>query len=241
MGVSAVVTDGSIEDTSTKSTKTTNSGYDQDAFMKILSAQMKYQDPLEPTSNTEYISQYAQFTQVEQLSNMADAMVLSRASDLVGKVVIMESTNSSGETEYNQGKVDYVTYSSGEAKLNIDGKEYSMDDLYAVADSDYVEADEQATSLTNLINKFPAYSILTYDYYDTVTSAWTLYESMSDEAKNMMDSSYITTLKQYKDRMDTLVEEYEKSLATETEDSSETTTTEDDSDSTTTEETSETT
>jgi flagellar basal-body rod modification protein FlgD len=211
MSVSAVIENGKVQENySTKSTESTSNGYDQDAFMKILSAQMKYQDPLEPTSNTEYISQYAQFTQVEQLSNMANAMSLSRASDLVGKVVIMETTNSSGETSYIQGKVDYVTYSGNKALLNIDGKEYNIDDLYAVADQDYVEADENATSLADMIDKFPNYAVLTVSDYETVTAAWTLYDSMTDEAKNMMSSSYITKLTQYKTRMDQLVEEYAK-------------------------------
>jgi len=215
MSVSAVIEDGKVQENySTKSTESTSNGYDQDAFMKILSAQMKYQDPLEPTSNTEYISQYAQFTQVEQLSNMANAMSLSRASDLVGKVVIMETTNSSGETSYVQGKVDYVTYSGNDALLNIDGKEYNVDDLYAVADQDYVDADENATSLAEMIDNFPNYAVLTVSDYETVTAAWTLYESMTDEAKNMMSTSYITTLTQYKNRMDELVEEYTQANST---------------------------
>ena len=69
MAVNAVVKDGEIQqtaaETSAKKATKSNSGMDKDAFLQLLVAQMKYQDPLEPTSNTEYISQYATFSQVE--------------------------------------------------------------------------------------------------------------------------------------------------------------------------------
>ena len=37
---------------------------DKDAFLKLLVTQMKYQDPLEPTDNTEYVSQLATFSEL---------------------------------------------------------------------------------------------------------------------------------------------------------------------------------
>ena len=113
MSVGAVVKDGQIQETASQSSvqkASGNNGMDKDAFLQLLVAQMKYQDPLEPTSNTEYISQYATFSQVEQMQNMAASMELSRASSMVGKLVNVETTNSNGETKQVQGMVEYVTY-----------------------------------------------------------------------------------------------------------------------------------
>ena len=94
--VNAIIKNGEVVNAKNETTnKTAPTGYDKDAFMQILVAQMKYQDPMEPTSNTEYINQYATFTQVEQLSNMANAMSLSRASEMVGKTVVVSQTNPS--------------------------------------------------------------------------------------------------------------------------------------------------
>ena len=124
MAVDAIVQDGKILETASESSvkkTTSNSGMDKDAFLQLLVAQMKYQDPLEPTSNTEYISQYATFSQVEQLQNMAATMELSRASSMVGKLVEIQSTNSNGETKSIQGKVEYVTYENNKAYVSIDG------------------------------------------------------------------------------------------------------------------------
>ena len=56
---------------------------------------MQNQDPLEPTSNTEWVSQYATFTQVEKMGEMAESVDLLRANDLVGKEVIMKVTSES--------------------------------------------------------------------------------------------------------------------------------------------------
>ena len=111
MGLIAGVEDGRIiESASQNSLSGTNNAMDKDAFLQLLVAQMKYQDPLQPTSNTEYISQYAQFSQVEQMQSMSASMDLQRASELVGKEVYVKTTTTSGETKYVQGKVDYVVY-----------------------------------------------------------------------------------------------------------------------------------
>ena len=70
MSSTAVVENGKIVETASQSSTkkaADKSGMDKDAFLQLLVAQMKYQDPLEPTSNTEYISQYATFSQVEQI------------------------------------------------------------------------------------------------------------------------------------------------------------------------------
>lgn len=41
---------------------------DSDMFLTLLVAEMQNQDPLEPTSNTEWVSQYATFTQVQKMA-----------------------------------------------------------------------------------------------------------------------------------------------------------------------------
>ncbi len=75
--------------------KSSNSVVDSDTFLTLLVAEMQNQDPLEPTSNTEWVSQYATFTQVQQISEMADSMDLVRANNLIGKEVVMKVTSSS--------------------------------------------------------------------------------------------------------------------------------------------------
>ncbi len=47
---------------------------DQDAFMKILTTQLQYQDPLSPLDNKDFIAQMTQFASLEKLTGMSEAM-----------------------------------------------------------------------------------------------------------------------------------------------------------------------
>ena len=67
---------------------------DQDTFLKLLVAQMKYQDPMNPTDGTQFIAQTAQLTQVQTLqslesttTDLLSAQQLLNASALIGKTV----------------------------------------------------------------------------------------------------------------------------------------------------------
>lgn len=142
--IAPVDQNGSITNTtnsknSISSTNTTNNGLDKQAFLQLLVAEMQYQDPLEPSSNTDYIAQLATFTQVEEMQNMGDTLQKGQAADLVGKQVIMKTQTADGETGYITGKVDYVVTEEGMTYLGINGKEYDVNDLDTVIDDAYWE------------------------------------------------------------------------------------------------------
>lgn len=66
----------------------------KDAFLKLLVAQLKYQNPLSPMDGTQFISQTAQLTmteKLEELSKLSQASVLDAnrrtAAELVGKTI----------------------------------------------------------------------------------------------------------------------------------------------------------
>ena len=106
----------------------------KDAFLQLLVTQMKYQDPLNPSSNTEYIAQLATFSQLEQMQNISAMTSTSQALSLVGKNVIVKTKSDSGAINYISGKVDFVNMSSGKARISINGNLYSIDDLDSVID-----------------------------------------------------------------------------------------------------------
>jgi flagellar basal-body rod modification protein FlgD len=183
MSLVAPVEDGkfvqSASQSSLSKSREAGNDMDKDAFLQLLVAQMKYQDPLQPTSNTEYISQYAQFSQVEQMQSMSASMDLQRASELVGKEVYVKTTTTGGETKFVQGKVDYVVYENGKAFLAIDESLYSLDDLDTVTDPAYMEAYNLATELVEKINKLPGINSVDLSDADKITELEEQYNNMN--------------------------------------------------------------
>lgn len=122
----------------TNSTKS-NSSLDKDAFLQLLVAQMQYQDPLEPTSNTEYMSQLAQFSSVEELQNINETFAANRALNLAGQYVILNVPDTAGNINQVSGLVDYVTISGGKTYFSINDQYYDSEYLDSVVSLDYLE------------------------------------------------------------------------------------------------------
>lgn len=210
MAVGAIIQDGKILETTSQSSvqkaAEASNGMDKDAFLQLLVAQMKYQDPLEPTSNTEYISQYATFSQVEQMQNMSATMELSRASTMVGQLVEVQTTDSNGETKSLQGKVDYVSYENNKAYVSIDGVLYSADDVVAVVDQEYQNAYDLAVSFATAFNKLPSLENLTIEDRENVEALAEGFNSMTAYQQSFIANDYIEALQLYVERMAALVE-----------------------------------
>ncbi len=118
----------------------------KDAFLTLLTTQMKYQDPMNPSQDTEFIGQLAQFSALEEMQNVSSALSTQTAHSLVGKNVIMAVGSSSGETSaYKAGIVEYTEVKANKVYLSIEGELYNADDLYSVVSDAYLKqiADEQ--------------------------------------------------------------------------------------------------
>ena len=217
MAVGAIVQDGKLVETasqaSTKSAaeaKSAPDGYDKDAFLQLLVAQMKYQDPMEPTSNTEYISQYATFSQVEQLQNMAGAMELTRASSYVGHTVQISTTDSKGAEKTVEGVVDFVKYENNKAYVSVGGDLYSADDISAVIDETYNTAVNLADVFANTMNTLPNLSDLTLADQQAIEDLEAGYAALNTYQRSFIDKSYVEMLDQYIERMKEMIADAEK-------------------------------
>jgi len=123
--------------TSTKKETTGGNDLDKDAFLNLLVTQMRYQDPMNPGDSTEYMSQLAQYSSLEATMNISNTLDKGNGLNLVGQYVIMNTTDSAGNTDMVSGLVEYATVKDGEVLLSINDTYYPASDLDSVVDYDY--------------------------------------------------------------------------------------------------------
>src|SRR5206468_979692 len=113
-------------------------GLGKDDFLKILITQLKNQDPMQPLEDKEFIAQMAQFSSVEQLTNMSGELKqlrqsLGLASGLIGKTVTYTATDAQGKDEAKTGTVESIILKSGEQYAKVNGNDVSLDKISGIS------------------------------------------------------------------------------------------------------------
>jgi flagellar basal-body rod modification protein FlgD len=105
-----------------------------DSFLSILAAELRYQDPLEPTSNSDYIAHMASFSGLDYQERIAEGIgsltlssSLSQGAALIGKSV----TYSTGES-IETGTVERLLVRDGAATLLVGGRQVALTDVTEV-------------------------------------------------------------------------------------------------------------
>lgn len=99
----------------TPTTTNPNGALGKDDFLKLLVTQLQNQDPLKPMDNTEFISQMAQFSSLEQMQNMNQSMTALQATTMIGTAVTWN------DDQGNQlvGVVNSVSIANGNVSLQV--------------------------------------------------------------------------------------------------------------------------
>jgi flagellar basal-body rod modification protein FlgD len=135
-------------DVSNKSNLTTtrkpSSELDKDDFLKLLTQQLKYQDPMNPMQDTEFISQMSSFSSLEQMVNMnkslekfltqSSANSQTQAMMFLGTTVTVKTNEM---TEAITGVVDIVGFKDGKPYLRVGNEAYNVEDVQLVSPTLY--------------------------------------------------------------------------------------------------------
>ncbi len=103
MEVSGVLNTNKTNETQTPTQATAAPTLDYNAFLHLLIAQMRNQDPMEPMKSSDYVAQLATFSQVEKtiqtnerIASLLNTNNLQLAESLIGKAVISEEYGTAG-------------------------------------------------------------------------------------------------------------------------------------------------
>ena len=108
----------------------------KDDFLKLLVTQLKYQDPLSPMDDKEFIAQMAQFSALEQMQNLNSTFSTMKALSMVGKYITASKPGSeSTDTEFIEGIVDNARIINGNTYLEVNGVMVSVDEVTSVSDA----------------------------------------------------------------------------------------------------------
>lgn len=108
---------------------------DKQTFLQLLVAQLRYQDPMNPTDSAQFLSQTAQFTALEKMEDVAaktaqmvNAQMAFGASSLIGRSVSYIGADGATVT----GAVQGVNFGVDGPELDVNGEPVALADVQSV-------------------------------------------------------------------------------------------------------------
>ena len=117
-------------DTTTKA----GSALDMQDFLNLLTKQLANQDVMNPSSDTAFIAQMAQFTSLQAMQTLTELTYAQYGSSMIGKKVVVASVDKTGEMITDKGIVSNVKFMGGACSIVVNGKEYDMSAIMEVID-----------------------------------------------------------------------------------------------------------
>ena len=190
----------------TKSEAKRDTGYNKDMFLQLLVAEMQYQDPLEPSDNSQYVAQLASFTQIEAMQAVQDNMETIQSNSIVGKVVAL---NINGQEI--TGKVDFVTKDDKKGTmLSINGELYEMSKMVSVIDEEYYNAKYMSSLLTDAIKQLPKPEEVTVRDEELIGKAVGIFNAMNEYDRSFVDKDLLKKYQEVFTQYAKLMEAIEK-------------------------------
>lgn len=125
-----------------------SSSLDVSDFMNLMITQMTNQDFLNPTDNTEYMSQLAQFSSMQEMQKLAEYSKTNYAASLLGQTVTVAKNEIGGSVSSNTGVVTSVSLVNNEFTVKVNGQSYSLDQIMQLHTEESVAEETEETTET---------------------------------------------------------------------------------------------
>ena len=126
-----------LSPTASATTTSTSGTSDKDLFLQLMVAQMRNQDPANPTDSSEFLAQTAQFTALEKMQQVADQtsqlvalQVAFGASSMVGRNVAFPGADGAMQS----GVVSSVRFEASGPVLQVNGEDVTVASVRSIGD-----------------------------------------------------------------------------------------------------------
>ncbi|MCH5207893.1 MAG: hypothetical protein J1F04_03315 [Oscillospiraceae bacterium] len=163
-----------------------------DTFLKLLVSEMSNQDPLEPTSNTEFISQLASFSQMGYLQDVSKYAMATYASSLVGKTATASRVDGANIITKTGVVESVVKNADGKSyTVTIDGEKFDLSKVTSVTDT---PKQEESTGSSGFVSG-------TDSLGDSISRAsmmigmYAMISGTTPDGKNYIDTGFIESIR----------------------------------------------
>lgn len=157
MNVNRVYSNGTYVN-NTNEAKEYKNTLDKDAFLNLLVTQLRYQNPLQPMEDKEFISQMAQFSSLEQAQNTNRITKMNSAYNMVNRLISATIKDEKDKSIDIVGIVDKVKVDGNNIYLVVNDKEIPYEDIKEV--TELISPLEQTEVLSQSLKFNIGYSML---------------------------------------------------------------------------------
>lgn len=118
-------------------TKKTGDTLGKDDFLKMLTAQLQYQNPMDPMKDDQFVSQMAQFSSLEQLQNINSTMLQNSQWDMLLSQTINNTMATSLIGKTVDAEVSSVNLQKGgSANITFSSSDFALDGMITIFGAD---------------------------------------------------------------------------------------------------------
>lgn len=123
-------------------------------FLNLLTAQLANQDVMNPTNDTEFIAQMAQFSSLQAMQTLTELTHAQYGASMVGKNVLVASYDKNGQIVQETGVITKAKFMDGKVAVTINDKDYDLSQIMDVL-HELPKEDDKAKS----DNTFPEFTV----------------------------------------------------------------------------------
>lgn len=127
-----------------------DNGLNMESFLKLMVTQLTNQDFMNPVDDTQFVTQMAQFSTLQAMSEMSSNMKNNYMLSLIGQEVTCAKFNVSGNLVKETGKVERVTLADDEFALYVNGEKFTLSQIMELGKpSEKTDTDNKADDSTD--------------------------------------------------------------------------------------------